>query len=71
MANPKRPRDANQLAKRVVDIATGEIDDKLPDEQKRKAGLMGGKARATALTPEQRTEIAFIAAKARWKRSKR
>jgi hypothetical protein len=26
MANPKRPRDANQLAKMVVDISTGATD---------------------------------------------
>ena len=26
----KRPRDANQLAKRIVDIATGEDEDRKP-----------------------------------------
>ena len=30
----KRPRDANQLAKMVVDIASGEVDDKPEDEGK-------------------------------------
>lgn len=33
----------------------------------RLSGLKGGKARATKLTPQQRIEIAKIAANARWK----
>ena len=32
----------------------------------RKGGLVGGKARAKALTPKRRSEIAKKAAKARW-----
>ena len=32
----------------------------------RKGGLIGGKRRAMALTPERRSEIARAAAKARW-----
>ncbi len=27
---PKRPRDLNQWAKRMVDIATGEVEDREP-----------------------------------------
>jgi hypothetical protein len=65
---PKRPRDVNQLAKAVVDLATGEIEDKKPSASARNGGLKGGKARAGALTPEQRSEIARIAAAARWKK---
>jgi hypothetical protein len=70
---PKRPRDPAQLAKLVVDIATGEASDE-PAEPKvsalaRKGGLKGGKARAAALTPEQRSEIARLAAAARWKKT--
>jgi|GraSoiStandDraft_29_1057270.scaffolds.fasta_scaffold2926324_1 hypothetical protein len=69
----KRPRDPNQLAKLVVDIATGKVPDPV-SEQKRKpsglkgrsGGLKGGKARATALTQEQRKRIAAKAAQARW-----
>ncbi|MEM8492496.1 MAG: histone H1 [Pseudomonadota bacterium] len=34
----------------------------------RKGGLKGGKSRADRLTPEQRSEIARIAAEARWKK---
>jgi hypothetical protein len=71
----KRPRDPNQLAKLVVDIATGEVDDPALDAGKnpvavasgRKGGLTGGKARAAKLTPEKRSEIARVAAEARWK----
>lgn len=67
---PKRPRDANQLAHMIVGVATGEIDDSetIKTKQTRKAGKVGGKARAKALTPQQRSEIAQIAAQARWKK---
>ncbi len=34
-----------------------------------KGGEKGGKARALSLTPEQRSEIASVAAAARWKKS--
>ena len=36
----------------------------------RRGGLKGGKARAEKLTPEQRSEIARKAAKARWAKKK-
>jgi hypothetical protein len=70
----KRPRDPNQLGKLIVDIATGEAEGAQPDEGKnsaavelgRKGGLKGGKARAAKLTPEQRSESAKRAARARW-----
>jgi hypothetical protein len=65
----KRPRDPNQLAKSIVGIATGEIEDtpgKAPNRAK--GGIKGGKARAAALTPEQRSEIARAASAARWKK---
>ena len=74
---PKRPRDLNQWAKRMVDIATGEANDTPAtpeDEGKdpaavslgRKGGLKGGKARAASMTAERRAEIAKKAAKKRW-----
>lgn len=67
----KRPRDPNQLAKLIVDIATGECEDALSDKkrnpsQKRKGGLKGGKARAKKLSKERRSAIAKDAARARW-----
>jgi hypothetical protein len=68
---PKRPRDANQLAKLMVDLATGDVSE--PEEttfEKRasKGGAVGGPARAKALTSRQRSEIASLAAQARWKK---
>ncbi len=77
MANPKRPRDPNQRAKLIVDIATGQSDEpKAPTERDaeavesgRRGGIKGGKARANKLSPKQRSEIAKRAAQARWARS--
>jgi hypothetical protein len=74
MAKPKRPRDYMQRAKMIVDIATGEIKDKDPDEGKNPAavalgrlgGLKGGKARAKKLTAKQRSKIATNAINKRW-----
>jgi hypothetical protein len=55
----------------VAKIATGEIEDSTPEKQgkgyARKGGLKGGKARASALSAEQRSEIARKAAAKRWK----
>jgi hypothetical protein len=73
-SKPKRPRDPNQRAKMIVDIATGEVDEPNPDEGKdpaavelgRKGGRKGGKARAEKLTKEQRSQIAKKAARVRW-----
>lgn len=69
--HPKRPRDPNQLAKLVVDIATGKSSDNVPTsspmaELGRTGGLSGGTARAKKLSPERRREIAKKAAAARW-----
>ena len=72
--NPKRPRDPNQLAKLIADIATGEVTETKTDDGKdpaavelgRKGGLKGGAARAKKLTAEKRSEIAKLAAKKRW-----
>jgi len=66
--HPKRPRDPNQLAKSIVALATGETEDREPLASARKGGLKGGKARARALSPAERSEIASAAAQARWKK---
>ena len=71
-----KPRDLNQLAKFIVDLASGEVPKEEPPPVKNAAavalgrlgGKKGGAARAAALTPEQRSEIAKIAAGARWKK---
>jgi hypothetical protein len=71
---PKRPRDPNQLAKSIIDIATGELQEPAPrdpgtDDHSRRGGLKGGKSRAEKLSPEERSEIAKKGAAARWKKS--
>lgn len=70
MKHPKRPRDLNQWAKRMVDLATGDEaeEENATVVRARKGGEVGGRARAKALTPEQRSEIARAAAEARWKK---
>lgn len=65
----KRPADVIGAAVLVGRIATGEAEDTKRDpgtEANRKGGLKGGKARAKALSPEKRAEIAKKAAKTRW-----
>lgn len=61
----KRPADVIGAAIMVGRIATGEIEDSPSKSPKR---AKGGKARATALSPEQRADIARAAASARWKK---
>jgi len=74
----KKPaKDFNQLARAIVDKATGESTPppaKKPVKKKnpaavalgRKGGLKGGKARAAKLTKEQRIASAKKAAAKRW-----
>lgn len=71
MKPPKRPRDANQLARRVVDLATGEREDEKlePPTPAQELGQRGGVARSRKLTTKQKHEIARLAAEARWKKS--
>jgi len=78
---PHRPRDPNQLAKLVVDLAVGDATEadsattsrdsgKNPHavELGRLGGQKGGRARAERLTPEKRREIAKTAARKRWEK---
>ncbi len=70
---PKRPRDPAQLAKLIVDIATGEVEDAKPksaNDAQRAAGLKGAAARAIKLDPERRHEISSKAAKSRWEKAR-
>jgi len=71
----KRPRDLNQLARWIVDQSTRDKSAPVPEQPEkdpaavslgRRGGLVGGKARAAKLTPEKRSEIAKLAAAARW-----
>ncbi|MDE2469897.1 MAG: hypothetical protein KGL35_14440 [Bradyrhizobium sp.] len=78
MTKPKRPRDTNQLAHMIAQLATGELDDVKTDDGKdpaavalgRKGGLKGGKARADKLSAAKKKAIAKKAALARWKNNK-
>ena len=74
----KKKQDFNQLAKSIVDRLTDPDKDtkkevtEIPVKNEaavalgRLGGLKGGKARAEALTPKKRSEIAKKAAQARW-----
>jgi hypothetical protein len=71
----KRPRDFSQAAKLVIDIATGQVEDRppTPEEQGKDPaaaalGRKGGKARANTMTGERRAEIARKAAQKRWEK---
>jgi hypothetical protein len=77
MTKPKRPRDTNQLAHMIAQLATGELDDVKTADGKdpaavalgRKGGLKGGKARAEKLSAAKKRAIAQKAAAARWGKS--
>jgi hypothetical protein len=71
----KRPRDFSQAAKLVIDIASGQVEDREPTPEERGVdpaasamGRKGGPARAASMTPERRAEIAKKAAAKRWAR---
>ena len=73
---PKRPRDPAQLAKLVIDIASGQVEDReLTPEERGKdpaassLGRKGGVARAKSITAERRSAIAKKAARTRWRKS--
>ncbi len=81
MKKKMMPRDASLRALDVVRMVTEETEpeatpEAAPEPEKakdpaavalgRKGGLKGGKARAAALSPEKRREIAKKAAAARW-----
>lgn len=80
---PTRPKDANQLAKAIVDQAVGgSAGDEIGGELDtlagknpaavalgRLGGLKGGKARAKKLSKRRRQQIARKAAQSRWSKS--
>ena len=66
-----KQRDTNVIATSIVEQATDEahiVKNPAAVALGRLGGLKGGKARAEKLTPEQRKEIARIAASARWRK---
>jgi hypothetical protein len=66
----RRPADVIGAAVKVMRIATGEEPDDREDapapSPAQQLGKLGGAARAKALTPEKRKEIARKAAAKRW-----
>jgi hypothetical protein len=67
----KRPRDPIQLGKLIVDIATGQVEDRMDDGKSSAAvelGRKGGAARAAKLSKVKRSQIAKQAAQERWKK---
>ena len=67
----KRPANPIEAGIMVARIAVGDIEEEYaeqptPTPNRAKGGKKGGKARAKALTPEERSEIAAKAANARW-----
>ena len=67
----KRPADVVGAAVKVMQIATGEIEEDIDDDGKDKAavelGRKGGQARAKKLSKKRHAEIARQAAKSRWR----
>jgi hypothetical protein len=60
----------------MVDIMSGEVKDTISEAKKHpkelkgaSGGLKGGVARAKKLSPADRSDIARLAAEARWKKS--
>ena len=73
----KPQKDTQELARSILDAVAPDAEPAKPAEEQPKknpaavalgrlGGIKGGKARAEKLTPEQRSEIAKKAAKARW-----
>ena len=64
----KRPADVIGAAVMAAKIATGEIEEKVPERSAAaELGSKGGKARAANLSKKERSEIAKKAARTRWK----
>lgn len=60
-------KDANQLAKSIIDDIIEETENEDWDKPINKVAQSGGKARAAKLTPAERSAIAKRAAQSRWK----
>ena len=74
MKKTNLPADTNKKAFNIVEIATSEDKEIVPDGKNpaavalgRLGGLKGGKARANNLSESKRKEIATKAANVRWK----
>ena len=81
-SDPNARCDTNQLPKFILDVATGQIEDRQRTSEEqgkdpaavalgRKGGLKGGRARAAKLTAQQRQEISRRAKHSRRKQTRR
>jgi hypothetical protein len=77
MKRSPMPRDPNQRAKAVVDLATGQrspepvrVKDPAAIARGHLGGIKGGAARAAKLTAAERSASASKAAKARWEQAR-
>lgn len=77
---PKRSSDPNVLAHQLIRETTEKSNEPHATDAEisrvmavlgRKGGRIGGKRRMDTLTQEQRSQIAFKAAQARWKKKKK
>jgi hypothetical protein len=66
----QRPADVIGNAVKIMRLATGEETEELaPATAGAALGKLGGQARAKAISPERRKEIAKAAAAKRWRRT--
>jgi hypothetical protein len=78
MSAKRPPKDANQLARYIIEMTTGDAE-KLEPPKKNAAAVAltmlgaskGGKARADKLSSKKRRAIAKQAANARWSKANR
>lgn len=73
MPTKRPPKDANELAKYILDVTTGDAEkieppkkDSAAVELGRRGGLKSAQTRNQRLSPTKRKAIARKAAKARW-----
>lgn len=66
--HPKRPRDLNELAKHIGDVATGQAPDDAAPSPNSVRAAKGGEARAKSLSRSRRVAIARKGGKAAQKR---
>lgn len=73
MPEKRPPKDANELAKYILDVTTGDAEKIEPPKKNPHAQALsklgaskGGKARSEKLSVKRRKEIAKKAAKTRW-----
>lgn len=71
----KRPRDPAQLAKLMIDFASGDVEDREPsteegdkNQRQKSRGVLAVKRRAASVAPEKRAEIVRKTAAARWRK---